>query len=245
MYGFYTPVILLQAFCLYHAYRNNAEQRWYWFILLFPIIGCAIYLFHHFYNRSSIDTIAESVKGAVNSNYRITQLEKALEFSDSIKNRTILADAYVENERYNDAIRLYTESLAGFMADDPGLRMKLLHAHFLNQDYTRAIALGKDLESEKTFRDADQRLAYAWALHYDGKTEAAEKIFQDTDRSFTNYRHRMEYCKFLLHNGRTDELESKLNDLLHEFEHIRGPERRLYRDVIRETRELYSENVGK
>jgi hypothetical protein len=240
MFGLYTPVILLQAFCLYHAYRNNAEQRWYWFILLFPGIGCAFYLFHHFNKQSSIGTIAEGVKSVINSNYHIEQLEKALRFSDNMKNRVNLADAYMTCERYNDAIILYQNCLVGFMADDPALRMKLLYAHFLSQDYTEAITLGKSLDSDKTFRNADQRLAYAWALHYDGQTETSEKVFQDMDRPFTNYHHRMEYCKFLLHTDRTEDLKIKLTSLLEEFEHIRDPERRLIRDIIREAKALYS-----
>lgn len=242
MYGFYTPILLLQAFCLYHAYRNNAEQRWYWFIFLLPGVGSALYLFHHFYNRKSISTITESVKGLMDSNYQIGQLEKELRFSDNLKNRMALAEAYVDFGRYPDAIKLYQVSLTGFMADDPGLRMKLLHAYFLNQDYSQVIAIGDELEQvkEKTFRQAEQRLAYAWALHRSGKTDLANTIFQDMDKPFTNYRHRMEYCKFLHHIGSTQELRTKLSDLLEEFEHVRDAERKLYRDVIRQTREFAS-----
>jgi hypothetical protein len=245
MYGLYTPVLLLQAFCVYHAYRNNAEQRWFWFILIFPGVGCAFYLFHHFNSRSSLNTLTEGVKGVINSNYRVEQLEKALRFSDNMKNREALADAYMTCERYNDAITLYQDSLVGFMAEDPALRMKLLYAHFLNQDYTQTISLGKNLDTDKTFRYSSQRLAYAWALHYDGQTETSEKVFQDMDKTFTNYQHRMEYCKFLLHTGRQEDLKTMLTHLLEEFEHMREPERRINRDIIRETRELYSTQVAK
>lgn len=238
MYGLFTPVILLQAFCFYHAYRNNAEQRWYWFIVLFPVIGCGFYLFHHFNNRNSIDTITKGVKEVINSNYHLEELEKALRFSDTLLNRVNLADAYMSYARYKDAIALYQESLTGFMADDPGLRMKLLYAHFLNQDYPQTIALGKDLSSDKTFRDAEQRLAYAWALHFDGQTETSEKVFQDMDRSFTNYRHRMEYCKFLRNTNRMKDLKIKLTSLLEEFEQMADLERKTFRDIIRETKEL-------
>jgi hypothetical protein len=166
------------------------------------------------------------------------ELEKALRFSDTLLNRVNLADAYMTYARYKDAIVLYQDSLTGFMADDPGLRMKLLYAHFLNQDYTQAITLGNDLNSNKTFRDAEQRLAYAWALHYDGQTEASEKVFQDMDRSFTNYRHRMEYCKFLRNTGRGKDLKIKLISLLEEFEQMPELERKTFRDIIRETKEL-------
>src|SRR5687768_13725127 len=106
MYGFYAPIFLLQAFCVYHAYRNNAEQRWYWLIVFFPLIGCIVYLLHIFNNRDTIDSITENVKGAVIKNYRIDQLEKAYRFSDNIKNKVNLADAYAENGRYKEAIEL-------------------------------------------------------------------------------------------------------------------------------------------
>lgn len=238
MLGLYTPLLLLQAFCLYHAYRNNAEQRWYWFIILFPGIGCLIYVFHHFYNRNNLRTLTQNVKEVVNSNYRIEQLEKTLRFADNISNRTNLADAYVTYGRHKDAIGLYKECLSGFMADDPVLRMKLLHAYFLDQDYESACACGGGLEQEKSFRNADARMAYAWALYYKGQPEASEAIFRDMDRSFTNYRQRLEYCKFMKETGKAEELKSKLADLMEEFHHMENSERRVNREVVRQLREL-------
>src|SRR5258706_14699221 len=98
MIRFYTPIFLLQAFCIYHAYKNNADQRWYWFILLFPGIGSAFYLFHHFYNRNNLNTITESVKGVVHSNYSIEQLEEAFRFSDNLRNRIEQPNCCVDNQ---------------------------------------------------------------------------------------------------------------------------------------------------
>ena len=76
MYGLYTPVIVFQAICIYHAYRNNVEHRWYWIIGLFPVIGCAIYLVHHFNTRDNLKNITEVVKGVVNSNYNIEKIKQ-------------------------------------------------------------------------------------------------------------------------------------------------------------------------
>jgi hypothetical protein len=238
MYGLYTPIILLQAFCVYHAYKNNAEQRWYWFIILFPLFGCGFYLFDHFYNRQSINAITENVKGVLNTNYKIERLEKEVRFNDSIKNRLNLAEAYLEVGRYQDAQRIYEECLTGFMSDDPDLKMKLLHTCYLTQDFSQAVELGKSLASEKRFRDSEARLAYAWSLHYLHQTDEAEQVFKDLDRPFTNYVHRLEYSKLLQSQGRKDELKNKLRDLLDEFEHMRSNEKRFHRDIIRQTRDL-------
>jgi hypothetical protein len=242
MYGIYTPILLLQAFCVYHAYRNNAEQRWYWFILLFPVIGCLFYIYHSFYNRKSMQTLAEGLREVVNSNYRIEQLEKNLRFSDTVTNRIRLADAYVEIGRHKDAIELYQNCLQGFMTDDPVIRTKLLQAHFSNRDYAAAVGYGDSLTREKDFKHAAERISYAWSLHYNGNSTLAENVFQDMDRSFTNYQHRTEYCKFLIETKKTDDLKSKLSELLEEFELMKGPEKKLYKDVKREVYDLYEKN---
>ncbi|HEY9049268.1 MAG TPA: hypothetical protein VIN08_25375 [Ohtaekwangia sp.] len=238
MIGFYTPLLALQAFCLYHAYSNRAEQRWYWLIIFFPGFGCAIYLYHNFYNRKSIETLAEGVKGVVNSNYKIEQLEKALRFSDNVTNKVNLADAYASYGRYDDAISLYKDCLTGFMADDPVIRIKILFTAFLQKDYETVVTYGEQLESETRFKKAEERAAYAWALHYTGKTEQAEKVFMEMDSSYTNYRQRIEYCKFLKETGKLEELKSKLQEMSEELEHLKGPERKFYRHVAREIRDL-------
>ena len=238
MLGFYTPLLFLQGFCLYHAYKNNVEQRWYYLIAFIPLVGCVIYLYHHFYSRRGIENIGQTVKLAVNSNYRIEQLEKTLRFADNVTNRINLADAYVQIGRFEDAIKLYEESMAGFMAEDPSLKMKALNAHFQNKSYAGAVAYGRQLENEKSFKNAEERIAYAWALHLDGNTSEAESVFSAMNKTFTNYPHRLAYCKFLKSLGKNDILREVGTEMMEEFEHMKGTERRLYRGVFNELRAL-------
>ncbi|MFY8037630.1 MAG: hypothetical protein ACOVMQ_10715 [Cyclobacteriaceae bacterium] len=240
MLRLYTPVLILQAVTLYLAYRNNAEQRWYWFIIFFPGLGSLLYLFDQYYNQKNISSITETIKEVVNSNHKTEQLEKALRFSDNTKNKLDLAAAYMELGRYADAIHLYESTLIGYMEDDPGVRMKLLDAHFMAKGYDQVILLGEKLESEKSFKNAEPRLSYAWALHYQGKSEAAEKVFQDMNKPFTNFKHRVAYGAFLSATSRKEEAKVLLETLLEEFEHMSGPERKLHRDVSRDARNLYT-----
>lgn len=240
MLGYYTPVLLLQAFCLYHAYKNGTQQRWYWLILFFPLVGCLIYLYNNFYSKNNVRTIAESVKVVINTNYRMELLEKELRFSDTVSNKTNLADEYMKNGRYEDAIVLYGDCLKGFMADDPTIRTKLVHAYYLHGAHHKAIEYGCALESEKSFRNAEERIAYAQALHRVDKTEEAEIVFLDMDRTFTNYPHRMAYCKFLMETDKRELAKEKLAELVAEFEHMGSAERRLKRTVIKEISGLYN-----
>lgn len=238
MLGLYTPLLILQAFCVYHAYKNNSDYKWYWLIIFFPLVGCLIYLYHNFYNRNTVQTISQGVKEVVNSNYRIEQLEKAVRFNDNLSNKVNLADAYVNAGRFEDAIQLYNDCLSGFMAEDPDLLMKVLHASFLNKDYAAAINYGNALVNEKTFRNAEARIAYAWALHLTGKSDEAQSHFQDMNKSFTNYVHRLEYGKFLKETNQLELLKELITELDEEFHHMKGRERRMYRQVIHQVRDL-------
>ncbi len=244
MYGFYTPLILLHAYCIYHAYRNNATPRWYWLILLLPVIGCVMYLIHILMGRSAISIPGETSVEAAVSNYHIGQLENAVEFNDSISNKEALADAYVDAGRYTDAIPLYQSCLQGFMADDPPISMKLLYAYFMIDNYQEAIKLGDVLEGSRVFRNSDERLAYAWALYYEKDIERSHVVFADMDRAFTNYLQRFEYCKFLLETGKPDAAKEKLSELLQEFEQMKDTERRQKRSIQRDIKTLHETLVS-
>lgn len=240
MVRFYTPILIIQAVTLYLAYRNSAEQRWYWFIIFFPGIGSLLYLFDQYYSRKNISSLTETVKEVVNSNYKTEQLEKALRFSDTTKNKLNLADAYMNLGRYTDAINLYQSTLTGFMEDDPSVRMELLDAQFMAKTYDQAILIGEKLESEKTFKNAESRLSYAWALHYGGKSDRAEKVFEDMNKPFTNFKHRVQYSAFLSETSKKEAAISVLEALLEEFEHMRGPEQKLHRNVKRDAKNLHA-----
>ena len=243
MLGLFTPILLLQAFCVYHAYRNNVEQRWYWLILFLPLFGCIIYLVQNFNSASTIKSLEENVKVAIISNYKTEQLEKALRFSDSVKNKINLADEYVNIGRYGEAIQLYESSLQGFMSDDASLRMKLLKAHFMNEDYEAAVQYGDDLKSETTFKNSEVRVTYAWSIYQTGKAALAETIFADMDKSFSNYYHRLEYCKFLIKTEKIELAKEKLSELMQEFDHVKGPERRLNRETFSQVKDLHTSYV--
>ena len=239
MYQLYIPILLLQIFCLFHAHKNNSEQKWYWLIIFFPLGGSLIYFYTYFHNRTTIKAITENVKGIVITDYRVEQLEEEMRFSDSIKTKTALADEYVRIGRYKDAIDLYTDCAQGFMADDTSLLLKLTQTHFLHTNYEATVKYGEQLVREKTFKNANERASYAWALQYTGRTEEAEAIFKDMDNSFANYTPRMEYCKFLVAINRPEESKSKLTDLLAEFEQMKSPERKLQKNIFAEIRGLY------
>jgi hypothetical protein len=103
-----------------------------------------------------------------------------------------------------------------------------------------AIKYGDDLNSEKIFKNSEARVTYAWSVYQTGQTILAETIFADMDKSFSNYYHRLEYCKFLIKIENMELAKEKLSELMQEFDHVKGPERKLNRETFRQIKELYA-----
>lgn len=239
MYGYYTPILLLQAFCLYHAYRNNTHQKWLWLIIFIPLIGCLIYLYDTFASRGNLEDVQEGVKTMVNSNYQINKLEKEIKYAPTVSNKVKLADAYVRHNRNVEAISLYQSCLQGLYADDPHLIKKLLQALYLNKDYPAAIECGQKLLQEKSFQNDEARIAYAWSFFHEGNLEEAESNFNAMDLQFTNFPHRVEFCKFLIETKRENEAKEKLEVLMDEIEHMSAFEQKLKRPILRQVKQLH------
>ena len=239
MLRFYTPILLLQAFCVWHAYKNNSEQKWIYLIVIFPLIGCLIYLYFHFSGKLNIDNITETVKGVVNDDYQMEQLEKENRFADTAANKIRLGDEYMQKGRYADALEMYESCLNGIYNDDPELLRKLIQSNYLTKDYSATIEFGKRLENDYGFKNSQERIAYAWALYYENKIDEAEQQFLDMDIQFTNYQHRMEYCKMLLQEKRNTEAKDKLGRMKQEIEHMDAPERRSKRKTYTLVNEMY------
>ena len=236
-FGLY-PMFILQALCLYHAYKSRTDQKWYWIIIVFPYIGCFLYLYDAFYSRRTVTNIAEGLKQVVNSNYRLEQLEREVKFSNNAKNKILLADEYVAYGRFNEAVGLYESCREGYMVEDEPLKRKLMHALYLDKQYEKAVQLGEELKGTKDFRNALEHISLAWSYHSLGRTAEAEKHFDDMDRTFTNYQHRFSYAEFLMATDRKDKAIEKLNEVLEEIEQMKSAERRVHRDIIGKIQEL-------
>ena len=236
--GYYILILGLQAFCLFHAYKNNNQQKWYWIIIFVPLIGCAIYLYENFYSRRNIANLTEGVKGLVYNNYALEKLEKEVKYSETITNKINLADAYTERGRYDEALKLYESCRKGFYENNTDLLRKLLRGYYLKKDYNKVIEIGKLLENTKSVGDSEDKIAYAWALHFTGDKAKAEDKFKEMDAKFANFQARIEFAKFLIETNRNSDAKKILNAIIEEHEAMDSYEKGLKKNMVRESRRL-------
>jgi len=242
MIGFYTPILLLQMFCLYHAYTSNTDRKWFWIIIFFPIIGSLIYLYDTFYNRSNIDNLSEGVKTAFISNYKIDKLEKQLKYSDTVSNKIELADEHFQAGNYDRCLTLYKSCLNGVHQEDSKLLIRILNIYYLKKDYQSAIKYGEQIVEENLFNQSEEKIALAWAYYHLEKNHLAEKKFKEMDLRFSNYKQRLEYANFLSLTNRPSESSSLLQELINEIDAMDNFEKQakklIYREIKSKAKQL-------
>ncbi len=236
--GYYILILGLQAFCLFHAYKNNNQQKWYMLIIFVPVIGCLIYLYETFYSRPNINNLTEGVKELVYSNYALDKLEKEVKYSETITNKMNLADAYTERGRHDEALKLYESCKKGYYENNSDLLKKLLRGYFLKQEYNKVIEVGKQLEGIKSVVDLEGKTAYAWALHYTGDTENAELKFKEMDAKFANFPSRIEFAKFLIEIGKPHNAKNILTAIVEEHGAMDSYEKNSKKGLVRESKRL-------
>ncbi len=229
---------MLQGYCLYHAYKNNNDQKWFWLIIFLPLIGCLIYLYVNFYSKENLENVGEGIKRAVNSNYDTQKIEKDVKVSDTVKNRIRLADAYLVDGRYQDALEMYESCSSGFNENDPVILMKLLKAQYFLENYNEVIRLSEKLKNEKIFQNSEEKTALAVALFRIGNLEEAEIIFKEMDARFSNYNHRIEYAKFLLQTGKNKACKGLLYSLEDEFALMDKGSKKINKEFIQKVKNL-------
>lgn len=233
------PIIMMvQAFCLYHAFENKSEHKWYWIIFFLPFIGSAIYLYHHFYSRRKIENLTEGIKKTFVSNYTIDQLEKKVKFSDTYANKLELAEEHIHVGNLDRGIAILESCLDGNYQNDPALITSLIQAYYLNQNYEQVIKYGDKLKDTKEFKNSDEMVAYAWANYHTGHVSEAEALFKIMDSRFCNYEQRLEYAYFLQDAKNNNVAKVLTEELMDEINAMDSYERRINKAVIGKIKQL-------
>lgn len=239
MFRMYTPILLLQGYCLYHAYSQKSPYWWYLLIAFVPLLGCILYLYVHFFTRENVDGVSELVKQTINADYTVEKLIKQAEVADTISNKIQLADEYMNRWELEQAIVLYESCLTGFNANDPDALKKLLFAYYKSEQYDKVMELGTRLEQIKAFQFSDAKLAYAQSAAHTKNHSLADKLFGELNIRYANHEHRLAYAEYLWSSDKSEEARSLVDSLVGEINHMDTAEKRLKREVIRKINDMH------
>ncbi|WP_417876641.1 hypothetical protein [Winogradskyella sediminis] len=236
----YYLLIVVQVYCLYHAYKNSKPYYWYFLIFFIPAIGSLIYIITQIYNKRDAEKIQEGITTVLNPTKQIKDLEKRLQFVDTYANRMTLADAYFKFKDFSNAILNYKQTLDDTVQDDYYARQKLVQCYFQINDYESVIEQAEYIKESSEFKGSIPQFCYGLALNRKGRTDEAEIQLKQIDRPYSNYAERLELAKFYLENDRNREGKALLEEISTESKRLTKPNRKLYGSTIAEVQRLLS-----
>lgn len=238
---YYYLIIALQAYCLYHLYTHRNAYYWWFLILFLGPIGCAIYLITQVYNKQNAEKITSEIRHIINPTKKITDLEKQLQFSETYQNRVNLADAYLENKDYNNALPHYLEALSDSSQNDFYVASKLVEVYFLAKDYNNVVLFAEKIKDRMEFKKSKTQFICGLALEKLGNFESAESNLREIDIRYSFYEERLTLAKFLISREKVADAKAILEEVQNESQNMTKTNKRVYRATIQEVEKLLSD----
>ncbi|MFS4457251.1 hypothetical protein [Maribacter sp. 2304DJ31-5] len=237
-------ILALQVFCVYHCYTHKNDYYWIFLIIFLPVIGSAIYLFVHVFQKKDIEQLQDGVVSVLNPSKKIKDLEKKFKFSDTFENQVALADAYLEGQMYEEAIKNYEASLKDVFENDFYVHSKLVGAYYFSSNFDKAIHISNKIKDNSKFKKSETAFLFALAIEKSGGSkEMAEEYLMQFDTPYSRYRERLELAKFYVRAGKTDESKTILEEIIKESEGMSKTGYRQNRVWIKKAREILAANV--
>lgn len=235
---YYYFIIALQAYCIYHLFKNRNPYYWVFVILFLPLIGCAIYLITQVYNKRDAEKIQDNLVSIIHPTKKIKDLESKLKFSETYQNRVNLADAFLENKEYLKAIPHYLDALEDNLQNGSYVIKQLIECYFNVGDFDKVILYAERIKHSSEFLKVRSQFLYGLALEKMGKIEEAEINLKEIDVRYSFYEERFVLAKFLLSRNKTEEAKAILDEIYLESQNMTKQNQRIYRHTISEVEKL-------
>jgi len=211
--------ILIQIFFAVHVVKTGRDRYWLWIIILFPGIGSLIYFFAEYIpdllKNYRVQKFSSGIEKRLNPTKRLRYLEKEVELTQSVKNKKLLAEEYVNNGMFDKGISLYLGCMQGMYKNDISIIEGLCCAYYFKKDLPNAKKyLTKLMELRPDKKGDEFDLMYAETLEELGDTDRALKAYSETVKFFSGEEARCRYALLLKKTGRVKEADELFGVIL-------------------------------
>ena len=211
--------LIVNVACTIHVLKTGRPIFWIFLFWIFGGIPAAIYFFLEILpdlqRNRTVTQVGSELATAVNPGRHVRKLEEELEISDTVKNRQLLAKAYVEAKRFDEAIAMFQSCLKGIYQDDPPVLLAMAEAQFLNQTPADALAtLERLAEADGNFRPIERRLLLAQVLEALEQNEDALAEYETLANQYPGEEARCRYGMLLLKTGQPDKAQDVFERIL-------------------------------
>tara|TARA_R110002073_G_scaffold139232_2_gene289284 strand:- start:60145 stop:60741 length:597 start_codon:yes stop_codon:yes gene_type:complete len=193
------------------------------------------------YNKRDAAVITEEITSIINPTKKIKELQAKLEFSDTFQNKVDLADAYLETNDVEAAIKHYEMALEGRFQNDYYTQKQLVLAYDRLGDADKVVSYAEKIQDHVEFKNSNTQFLYGKALAALDRFKDAEKQLVQINNSYANYEERLEFAKLLIANDKATKGNTILNELFEESKQIVKQNLRKYSATFAEVEKLRSQ----
>lgn len=236
--------ILIQIFCVVHVIRNGRDQRWMYFIVLVPGIGCAAYFITEILpglrHDRQLNRVQKGLFKAIDPLREVRAMRDNLETANTQANRLALADACLQADCAAEAAELYSRCLQA-EEHNPALMEKLAQAYFVLQNYAQARQTLEELITHNPgYKSHEGHLLYARSLEALGDIAAAKQEYRVLCDSYPGEEARVRYALMLKTQGESAEATTIFTEVVRRT----GRAPKYYRRVQKAWIDIAKQQVG-
>ncbi len=238
--------LIANIVCTVHVVKTGRPMYWIFLIWILGGVGAVIYFFVEMLpdlkGNRAVSQLGSGLVTAVDPGRHVRKLEEELEISDTVKNRQVLAKAYVATRRFDEAIAMFKSCLKGIYKDDPPVLLAMAEAQFLNRASGDALATLNRLSTvDGNFRPMERRLLLAQVFEALGRSEDALAEYELLANQYPGEEARCRYGLLLLQTGQSDKAQEVFQRIL--LSARRSP--RYYRKAQRKWIQMAKQHAAK
>jgi hypothetical protein len=212
-------ILLIQVVCIVHAAKTGRFWPWGYVIFFLPGFGAAAYvlveLVPEWFGSVQGQKARARMVSTLDPGKRYRLLTDQLEITDTIANRSALAEECLALGKYDEALQHYEHILSLPMGDDAIYALGKARAQFGLGRPKDAVATLDDLRARwPDYQSAEAHLLYARALEESGRVDDALSEYQAVANYYPGAEARVRYGLLLDKAGRQAESKSVLTELL-------------------------------
>lgn len=218
MYYWYV-LLALEVLFVIHAIKSGRGVGWVLLILFFPLVGCIAYLalviVPELAGGRSYGVMASALMRKINPKRDFRRRVEDLQITNSVTNKTRLAEECLSQGLYEEAVKLYQESLQGVFENDPSLLLGLARAYSQSGRYAEARSalerLGTDIPGSI---GSEARLLSAMVYEESGDVQAAVREYESIIPGFTGPEAKCRYGLLLEKMGQREKAQAVFRDVV-------------------------------
>ncbi len=235
------PILIISAFfqvlLIAHVIKTGRERYWIALILLFPFLGGIVYFVMEVLPDIKAGRVgrkaSRQILTAIDPQRDLKERARELALSDNVHNKIELAQECVRFGIYEDAIKLYRDSLTGIYAHDPNIMLGLADALFQQEDYAACReTLEQLIEQNPDFKSQAGHLLYARTLEALQDSDAAIQEYRVLNDYYSGYEAKCRYALLLRKLGRSEQADQLFNEILQRSAQLSSDRRKLQKEWI-------------